>query len=58
MHSEKNTYRVILLVSILLFVLVTIYIINLQNILEIPECIIYKTFGIYCPRMWKHKSCI
>ena len=50
---EKNkkdwTYICILIGTLIIVVSVTFYIIYVKKIIEMPECIVFKTFGIYCP---------
>lgn len=50
---EKNqkdwTYICIFIGTLIIIFLATFYIIYLDKFIKIPECAVYKTFGIYCP---------
>lgn len=50
---EKNkkdwTYICILIGTLIIVFSVIFYITYISKIIKIPECIVYKTYGIYCP---------
>ena len=48
MQKKNYTYEIILVITILILLLTIIYISYLKKFLEIPECIIFKKYGIYC----------
>lgn len=51
MKHEKfdYTFYTTLIASLLIIFLIIFYILYLYRYISIPECFIYKNFGIYCP---------
>lgn len=50
MKNKKDwTYISVLIATLFIVFSVTIYIIYIDEFIKIPECIFYKTIGIYCP---------
>lgn len=53
MDMRKNktdwTYICVFIGTLIIVFSVTFYIIYLNKFIKIPECAVYKTFGIYCP---------
>ena len=47
--KRKDIYISILLTYIVVLTSIVLYLTWLRYYFEIPECPIYKTFGIYCP---------
>ena len=50
---EKNkkdwTYICVSIATLIIILIAIVYIIYVNKFIKIPECAIYKTFGIYCP---------
>lgn len=51
MGNNKNdlTYICIFIGSMIIVFLVTFYVTYMHKFIRIPECAVYKAFGIYCP---------
>ena len=49
---EKNkkdwTYICVSIATLIIILIAIVYIIYVNKFIKIPECAIYKTFGIYC----------
>ena len=48
-NQKDWTYICIFIGTLIIIFLATFYIIYLEKFIKIPECAVYKTFGIYCP---------
>lgn len=48
-NQKDWTYICIFIGTLIIIFLATFYIIYLDKFIKIPECAVYKTFGIYCP---------
>jgi len=48
-NKKDCTYICVFIATILIIFLATIYIIYFDKIIKIPECVVFKNLGIYCP---------
>lgn len=51
METEKKdwTYIGVFTATLVIILIVVFYMIYINKFIPIPECVVYKTFGIYCP---------